>query len=111
MSKDASHVTAPARAVLRALLHNRACGATGLTLSLETTLAPGTLHPALAYLENLGWVESYWQETSPAQPGRARCRCYRLTHGGTEGAQQALRAAEESRAQWAARLRPAVGMA
>jgi DNA-binding PadR family transcriptional regulator len=97
--------------VLQALLNNRARGATGLTLSLETKLAPGTLHPALAYLENLGWVESWWQETSPVQSGRARCRCYRLTTGGAAKAQQALQAAEESRAQWAARLRPAVGMA
>jgi DNA-binding PadR family transcriptional regulator len=111
MRKDAPLVTAPARAVLQALLNNRARGATGLTLSLETKLAPGTLHPALAHLENMGWVESWWQETSPAQPGRTRCRCYQLTHGGTEGAQQSLRAAEESRAQWAAHLRPAVGMA
>jgi DNA-binding PadR family transcriptional regulator len=97
--------------VLQALLNNRARGVTGMTLSLETKLAPGTLHPALAYLENLGWVESWWQETSPAQPARARCRCYLLTRGGAEGAQQALRAAEESRVQWALRLRPAAGMA
>jgi DNA-binding PadR family transcriptional regulator len=111
MPEDLPHVAPPTRAVLQALLNNRARGATGLTLSLETRLAPGALHPALAYLENLGWVESCWQETSPAQPRRARCRCYRLTHGGTEGAQQALRAAEESRTQWVAHLRPVVGTA
>jgi PadR family transcriptional regulator PadR len=111
MLEHVPHVAAPTRAVLQALLNNRAHGATGLTLSLETTLAPGALHPALAHLENLGWVESCWQDASPDQPSTARCRCYRLTTRGAARAQQALQAAGESRAQWAARLRPAAGMA
>src|SRR6478736_8492135 len=99
MEEDALHLTAPTRVVLQALLHSGTQGATGLTLSLESQLSPGALHPALARLESLGWVESYWQEPGSAPTSRARSRCYRITTRGTAGAQHALRAAEESRAQ------------
>jgi len=110
MHEHALHLTAPTRVVLQALLHCGTHGATGLSLSLETQLSPGALHPALAHLEGLGWVESYWQEPGSAATSRARCRSYRITTRGTARAQQALRAAEESRAQWVRRLRPVVGM-
>ncbi len=109
MHEDVWHVTAPTRAVLQALLDNRDRGATGLTLGLDARLSPAIVHPLLARLENLGWVESRWQETDLGQPGGARCRYYAMTPQGAAQAQQALRAAEVSCVQWMQRRQPALG--
>ena len=107
MLPNVPQVTAPTRAVLQSLLNNQARGVSGLTMGIEAHLSPGTLHPALARLERLGWVESWWQETDVAHHDGPRRRHYRLTGRGGEQARHALREAEKCRAQWGLRWQPA----
>lgn len=58
----------------------------GLELAKASGLKPGTIYPALARLENAGWLSSYWEEVDPSEAGRPRRRLYRLTGEGAEAA-------------------------
>lgn len=64
----------------------------GLELANASGLKTGTIYPALARLEQSGWVSSYWEEVDPSVVGRPRRRLYRLTG---EGADLARRAVDE----------------
>jgi PadR family transcriptional regulator, regulatory protein PadR len=62
------------------------------------------VHPILARLETVGWLESRWEEIDPRVEGRPARRYYRLTPDGMELAPSALaRAYTSARPAW---LRP-----
>lgn len=83
-------MTLPTQLVLRALLAEPTHEFYGLQICEAAGLASGTIHPILARLEDLGWLESRWEEIDPAKEGRPRRRYYRLTENGAEAARIAL---------------------
>jgi PadR family transcriptional regulator len=106
-------MTLPTQLVLRALLAEPAEEMYGLQLCTEAGLPSGTIHPILARLEGLGWLESRWENEAEAhREGRPRRRYYRLTPDGAEQARLALaRATTSVGAIPALRARPAGGAA
>jgi PadR family transcriptional regulator PadR len=82
-------MTLPTQRVLQAMLARPTHEMYGLELSRVAGLASGTIHPILARLESVGWLESRWEDLDPCEEGRPRRRYYRLT---PEGAQRALAA-------------------
>jgi PadR family transcriptional regulator PadR len=84
-------MTLPTQLVLRALLVNPAQEMYGLQICTDAGLPSGTIHPILARLENLGWLESRWEEHDTARrERRPRRRYYQLTSDGAEHARAAL---------------------
>lgn len=83
-------MTIPTQFVLRALLEHPTRELYGLEICAAAGLASGTIHPILARLEGLGWVESTWENIDPAKEGRPRRRYYRLNPHGAEQARHAL---------------------
>jgi PadR family transcriptional regulator, regulatory protein PadR len=51
----------------------------GLELSKSAGLKTGTIYPALARMEQAGWVDSKWEAERAEDLGRPRRRLYRLT--------------------------------
>lgn len=98
-------MTPQTQAVLRALLFKPAEELYGLQLCALAELPSGTIHPILARLESVGWLDSRWEETNPSQAGRPRRRYYRLNPDGAERARIALAAASAKRSALRA-LRP-----
>jgi PadR family transcriptional regulator PadR len=97
MSKqDGPRMTLPTQLVLRAMLAEPAREMYGVQVCTEAGLPSGTIHPILARLERLGWVESRWEDTSPSERGRPRRRYYRMTEDGAERARIALTGATTS---------------
>jgi len=82
-------MTLPTQAVLRTLTEHPTREFYGLEICAAASLPSGTIHPILARLESLGWLESRWEELDPRETGRPRRRYYSLT---TDGAMQARRA-------------------
>jgi DNA-binding PadR family transcriptional regulator len=76
--------------VLRTLLAEPTREMYGLQICAEAGLPSGTIHPILARLESLGWVESHWEDIDTHTEGRPRRRYYRLTTDGAELAGGAL---------------------
>ena len=99
-------MTAPTRAVLDVFLGDPDVPRYGLEIGSHAVLPSGTVHPILARLEGLGWLESGWEDVDPSVAGRPRRRFYRLTAAGASGAQAALAAADARRSRLRAR-RPA----
>jgi DNA-binding PadR family transcriptional regulator len=62
----------------------------GLELSKAAGLKSGTIYPALARLENAGWLSSYWEDIDPSEAGRPRRRLYRLTGEGADSARRVV---------------------
>ncbi len=89
-------MTGTTRQVLACLLDRSREGAYGLEIGTATGLASGTVHPILARLEGLGWVESEWEDIDASEAGRPRRRYYRLTGQGARSARSALAVAEEA---------------
>jgi DNA-binding PadR family transcriptional regulator len=83
-------MTLPTQLVLRALLDGRGRELYGLEIGAAAGLASGTVHPILARLERVGWVESRWEDIDPSTQGRPARRYYRLTSTGIADAQNAL---------------------
>jgi DNA-binding PadR family transcriptional regulator len=98
-------MTQTTQAVLRALLERPSDQMYGLEICAKAELPSGTIHPILARLEKLGWLESSWEEIDPHAQGRPRRRYYKLSADGAERARNALDRATESRAALR-RLRP-----
>ena len=73
-------------ALLQELLRSPLRWRYGYELMKDTGLASGTLYPILARLDELGWLESEWEEA--AQPGRPPRRRYRFTSDGRAGARE-----------------------
>jgi DNA-binding PadR family transcriptional regulator len=78
------------RARHRAFLEHPTREMYGLEICGSAGLASGTIHPILARLEGLGWVESTWEDIDPVKEGRPRRRYYRLSPDGAEHARHAL---------------------
>jgi PadR family transcriptional regulator, regulatory protein PadR len=99
-------MTGPTQMVLRALLEDPTQELYGLEIGTAAGLPSGTVHPILARLEGLEWLESRWEGIDPSLEGRPARRYYRLTGAGVESARDALARAYRPSAV-RARLRPA----
>jgi len=86
----AVRMTIPTQRVLRAFLEDAHAERYGLEIADLAGLATGTIHPILARLEGVRWLESRWEEVDPRTEGRAARRYYRLTASGVEQARDAL---------------------
>jgi DNA-binding PadR family transcriptional regulator len=83
-------MTIQTQLVLRALLEHPTRELYGLQICTAAGLASGTIHPILARLESIGWLESRWEDIDPVKEGRPRRRYYLLSPGGAEQARRAL---------------------
>jgi PadR family transcriptional regulator PadR len=92
-------MTGPTQRVLRELLADPATEKYGLEIGKAVDLAPGTVHPILYKFEEIGWLESRFEEIDPSDAGRPRRRYYRLTPDGAEFARDALARAQGPRRQ------------
>ena len=92
----APRMTIPTQLVLKALLEHPTREMYGLEICQAAGLASGTIHPILARLEGLGWLESRWEEIDPAKEGRPKRRYYQLSPDGAEQARHALANARTS---------------
>lgn len=90
-------MTLPTQLVLRALLEDPTREMYGLEICSAAGLASGTIHPILARLEQVGWLESNWEQADPRAEGRPRRRYYRFTRRGVELARDALARAYQAR--------------
>jgi DNA-binding PadR family transcriptional regulator len=79
--------TKATKAVLAAFLDRPEDELHGFALLSETGLRSGTLYPLLIRLENVGWLESRWEEDDAPGPRR---RLYRLTGNGEAAATEML---------------------
>jgi PadR family transcriptional regulator, regulatory protein PadR len=106
-------MTLPTQLVLRVLLTEPAKEKYGLEVCTEAGLPSGTIHPILARLEGVGWLESRWEDDVIARrDGRPRRRYYLLTAEGAERARNALAQATTSVSTLSAlRTRSAGGVA
>jgi PadR family transcriptional regulator len=98
MVTQSPRMTAPTRAVLDVFLSDPDTPRYGLEIGTHAELPSGTVHPILARLEGLGWLDSGWEDIDPSQAGRPRRRFYRLTATGAAQAEAALAAADARRA-------------
>src|SRR3954451_1013019 len=83
-------MTIPTQRVLRVLLADLGAEFYGIEIGESAELPSGTVHPILARLERVGWVESRWEDIDPRTAGRPARRYYRLTATGAEEARHAL---------------------
>ena len=83
-------MTISTQLVLRALLADPGAELYGAQIGEAAGLMSGTVHPILARLEGLGWVESRWEEVDPQEVGRPARRFYKITADGAQEAQSAL---------------------
>jgi PadR family transcriptional regulator, regulatory protein PadR len=96
MAGNTPRMTLATQAVIRALLDRPADECYGLELCAAAGLPTGTVHPVLARLENVGWLESRWEDIDTSEAGRPKRRYYRLTRDGAELARYALTRATET---------------
>ena len=104
-------MTLPTQLVLRALLAEPTQEMYGLQICQAAGLPSGTIHPILARLEALGWLESRWEDASPHEEGRPRRRYYSWSKDGAERARSALAQATTSVSTIGLLARPAGGTA
>ena len=86
----APRMTLPTQLVLRALLADPTAEFYGAEIGEAAGLMSGTVHPILARLESIGWVESRWEDVDPRVAGRPARRYYRITAIGAEQARTEL---------------------
>lgn len=86
--------SATTRAVLRILVKQPADDHFTLQVVAATGLPGAVVHPVLARLEHLEWLESDWEAIDPPRAGRPRRRSYRLTERGLAAAREALAVAD-----------------
>jgi len=91
-------MTRTTQAVVRVLLEDPAARRFGLEIGAVTGLPSGTIHPILARLENLGWVQSGWEDADPGGKDRPRRRYYRVSEDGLTAVRVALAQAHRTRA-------------
>jgi PadR family transcriptional regulator PadR len=99
-------MTLSTQRVLQALLEAPADELYGMQIGETAGLATGTVHPILARLERLGWLESRWEDIDPRSVGRPARRYYRLTGAGVDHARDALARAYRPSRLRALHLRP-----
>lgn len=83
-------MTIPTQRVLRVLLDGVGTEQYGAQIGDAAELASGTVHPILARLGRVGWVESRWEDVDPRAEQRPARRYYRLTEDGAQHARAAL---------------------
>lgn len=83
-------MTIPTQRVLSVLLDRAEAEFYGLEIGDAAGLPSGTVHPILARLEGVGWLESRWEDVDPRSAGRPARRYYRLTGEGVTHARDAL---------------------
>ena len=54
----------------------------GMEITQATGVRAGTLYPMLVRLEQVGWVDSEWEDIDPTEVGRPARRYYTLTAKG-----------------------------
>jgi len=104
-------MTIQVQLVLRALLAEPAQEMYGLQICEASGLPSGTIHPILARLEGMGWLESHWEDVDPQEEGRPRRRYYKVTEDGAERAPIAMAEARTPVAALGLRPRLAGGLA
>lgn len=109
MAVKGPRMTIPTQFVLETLLQDTSRELYGVEVGDAAGLPSGTVHPILARLEGLGWVESRWEDIDPRREGRPARRYYRLTAAGVDAARAAL--ARAYRPASAPRFRPIPGQA
>jgi DNA-binding PadR family transcriptional regulator len=90
MPSSKTRMTIPTQLVLQALLADPTAELYGVEIGTAAGLPSGTVHPILARLEGLGWLESRWEDINPRVAGRPARRYYRLTATGAESAAAAI---------------------
>src|SRR5437763_16736030 len=90
-------MTMPSQLVLQILLEDPQRELYGRELGQAAGLPSGTVHPILARLEGMRWLESRWEQIDPSAEGRPARRYYRLTPEGAQAAHHALAGAYQSR--------------
>jgi PadR family transcriptional regulator, regulatory protein PadR len=90
-------MTLPTQFVLRVLLEDPQAELYGVQIGEGAGLPSGTVHPILARLEGLGWVQSRWEDIDPKVEGRPARRYYRLTAAGAQLARAALAEAYQAK--------------
>lgn len=90
MKQRAPRMTLPTQLVLQTFLEDPKQELYGLEIGNAAGLPSGTVHPILARLEGLGWVESRWEEIEPRLQGRPSRRYYKLTASGEQDARDAI---------------------
>ncbi len=83
-------MTISTQLLLKTLLMDPVREMYGAEISAVAGLPSGTIHPILARLEGLRWLESRWEDIEPRLEGRPARRYYRLTAEGAEAAPRAL---------------------
>lgn len=94
---DRLRMTLPTQFVLRALLADPQAELYGIEIGEAAGLPSGTVHPILARLEGLRWVQSRWEDIDPTVEGRPARRYYRLTATGAQAARTALAEAYQAK--------------
>src|SRR6266403_5515278 len=79
--------------ILEALLARPSHWHYGYAISRQSSIPSGTLYPILMRLDELGWLETKWEDAVP--PGRPPRHLYRLSGNGREWAREELRAARQ----------------
>ncbi|MET8146086.1 helix-turn-helix transcriptional regulator [Sphaerisporangium sp. NPDC005288] len=93
-------MTTQVQGVLRALLDEPGTQRYGLEVCEATGLPSGTVYPILARLEQIGWVESRWEDPAAhVSEGRPRRRYYTITADGAALGRDAIAGAYRSRRQ------------
>lgn len=100
-------VSRATQVVLEAFLSDPARELSGVQVCSGAGVRVGSVHPVLARLEGMGWLESRWEDLDPGEDRRAPRRYYRLTGVGASLAAQA--AAQRRRSAPSMRWRPATG--
>lgn len=100
MPTKSRRITIPTQLVLRALLEDPTQELYGVQIGDAAGLPSGTVHPMLARLEGIGWLESRWEDIDPRIAGRPARRYYRLTAAGVVQARDALARAYKGGITW-----------
>lgn len=98
-------MTEPTQQLLREFLNDPTAEKYGLEICKTVGYPAGTVHPLLYKFEELGWLESRFEDIDPSDAGRPRRRYYRLTPDGAEFARDALARVRKVQPQ-EVRLRP-----
>jgi PadR family transcriptional regulator PadR len=93
----APRMTIPTQLVLQVLMADPHQERYGAEIGEGAGLASGTVHPILARLEGVGWLESRWEDIDPREEGRPARRYYQLTAKGVDEAGRALSRARRPR--------------
>ena len=82
--------------ILSVLLEDPTIPRYGLEIGRAAGLSGGSLYPALLRLEQVGVLESDWEDVDPSEAGRPRRRLYKVTPQGAQYARRALREAQRT---------------